>query len=461
MTTTDPSVTAEEFARMPTVESYLRRDREPAPPAILLERSTEDLGNARIPKETYTSREIHEREKRLLWKKAWLMACRENDIPRVGDQVPFDIVGQSVLLIRSEKGLRAFHNTCQHRGNKLVTEPTSASGVRCSFHGWSWNLDGSIRSVPCRWDYPGMTDQEIRLPEVRVATWNGFVFINFDPDAAPLEDFLGEEVLRHWEHWDRTRAWKAAHIGKVVPCNWKLTLEAFLEVYHTVATHPEALFGSGDCNTQYDMYGLHQRLITAMGVPSPHLGDVPAQDVVDNLLGDTGASSMFGEEVELPQVGDDGNARQAVADFTRAGLGARTGVDFSGVSDSEMVDIIQYFVFPNFQPWGGYSYPMAYRVRPNGDDHRSSIFEMMLLVPVADDAELPRDAPLRMTDPELPWGAEAELGGFGPVADQDMFNLKKIQAGVESDGFSGMRYSNVQERNVRNFHRNLARYLDG
>jgi phenylpropionate dioxygenase-like ring-hydroxylating dioxygenase large terminal subunit len=467
-TDTSHTVSAEVRESMPTVASYLEQDRGHIPDA-LFEQSTRDLGNEPVDKKVFTSREIHELEKERLWKRAWLMACRENDIPEVGDRVVFDIVDQSVVLVRSAPDtIQAFHNVCMHRGTRLVDDsvgdPLTGTQFTCSFHKWSYNLDGSIKQIPCRWDFPEVRDEAVHLSEVRVGSWNGFVFVNLDPTGVSFEEFLGETVPRHFQSWPREQAVKVAHIGKVIPCNWKLAAEAFLEVYHIVATHPNFLPYAGDCNAQYDFWGPHGRMLSCVGVPSPHLGEIDdPQMIVDGMLGDA-VGNMFGDrEFEMPQLPEGATvdqARQLCADFVRQAMSAQFGVDFSQASDSEMLDATQYFVFPNFIPWAGNSFPINYRVRPNGDDHESSIFEVMVLAWLPEGTPRPKDAPLHMTPPDEAWGEVKELGGLGPIVDQDMVNLLKFQRGIKSDGIREVHFANYQERNIRNLHQTLGRYLE-
>lgn len=452
-------VSAEDPASMPTVADYLGADRG-TPAAVLFERSTTDLGNGTVPKEWFTSRAVHDREVERMWKKVWQMACRENDIPEVGNQIVYDIADQSVVIVRAAPDvIRAYHNVCQHRGNRLVDGCSTSDVLECSFHGWRWNLDGSLNRVPCRWDFPEVDDARYRLTDCAAATWNGFVFVNLDPAAAPLSEFLGETIPRHFEAWPRERAWKALHLGKVVPCNWKAAQQAFLEVYHTIRTHPVVLQSAGDANAQYDSWGPHMRMVSCMGVASPHLGDtVDDQTVVDTFIRDVVAGSE--NPVAIPEVAPGQTSRQVISDFLRGLLLAQTGVDYSAVSDAEVLDVIQYFVFPNFFPWGGYSFPLVYRFRPNGNDPDSCIFDVMLLARLPDGAPLPPDTPLQMTPADAPWADVKELMALGPILDEDMVNLKKIQRGLHSDGLREITFSNYQERNLRNFFGHLERVLE-
>lgn len=97
-----------------------------------------------------------------------------------------------------------------------------------------------------------MTEEEYSLPEVKVGHWGGFIFINPDPDCEPLEDFLGD-IDRHFGI-PFERRYKAAHLIKRLPCNWKIAQEAFMESYHVIATHPELLGSFGDVNSKYDVF---------------------------------------------------------------------------------------------------------------------------------------------------------------------------------------------------------------
>lgn len=449
---------------LPNIEKYWELDRG-NPPKFLVERSGEDLGNEPVRKEIFHSREYAEREHQRMWKRVWQMACRENDIPNVGDRIAYDIGDQSVILVRTVTGVRGFHNVCLHRGNRLVEDAENAPDIRCPFHGFSWDLEGRLAHVPCRWDFPELRDDKAGLSEVRVDTWNGWVFVNLDPDCGNLEDFLGKDVRRHWERWPAHRAWKAAHIGKVVPCNWKLAIEAFLEVWHVSTTHPQMIPYLDDVGSQYDSYGPHARFISPFGAPSPNLeGELGADGVVAAMLEDTFAGNFSGDREGgsgFPTLQPGQHPRHLLADVIKDVLHAQTGRDYSGDSDMEVLDGIQYYIFPNLVSFAGFGYPLNYRVRPNGDDPKSCLFEVMVLTYLPDGADLPPDVPLRMTPVDEPWSAAPEMGGMGPVMEQDALNLARLQRGIASDGIKTVRFGNYQERTLRNLHQHLDRYVEG
>ena len=148
-----------------------------------------------IPKERYVSRDFFDLEMERLWPRVWQMACREEEMPRTGDFLEYVIGDQSILVTRSEPDtMRAFYNTCPHRGTRLAAGVGNfATGeIRCRYHAWRFELDGTNKEVVDRFDFPPtMTDADVCLNQIQVGRWGGFVFINMDPHCESLESFLG------------------------------------------------------------------------------------------------------------------------------------------------------------------------------------------------------------------------------------------------------------------------------
>ena len=257
----------------------LAEDSHPVPEYLLRDAPLEAGQPTRVPVSRYTSREWHDLEIEKLWKRVWQMACHEDDIPDVGDYLVYDLADLSYLVVRvAEDEFKAYYNACLHRGRLLRQEDGKrARDLRCAFHGWTWNLDGTLKEIPCQWDFPYVNTDEQSLPEVKVANWGGFVFINPDPDAEPFEDFVGD-LESHFTLLPYEKRYKEAHVAKVLRCNWKVAQEAFMEAYHVVATHPQILAGICDANSKYDVFGNYARAITPNGVPSPHLSHVPEEE---------------------------------------------------------------------------------------------------------------------------------------------------------------------------------------
>jgi len=420
-------------------------------PKVLRLTSPMAPGPQRVSAERYTSRAFHELEREKVWKKAWQMACREEDLVEVGDHVVYDVAGLSFLVVRSAPGeIKAFYNACLHRGRQLRESDGRVHELRCAFHGWCWGLDGALKEVPCQWDFPDVTPAKYRLPEVKVGTWGGFVFINPDPSCEPLETYVGD-LTRHFERWPLEQRFKEAHVAKILRCNWKLAQEAFMEAYHVVATHPQLLAGIGDANSQYDVFGNFSRAITPNGTPSPHVTWQPSeQDMLDAMLD----RNLDEPPALVVQQGE--TARQVAGRARRESLRGVLGKSADLLCDAEMDDSFYYTLFPNFHPWGAYN-RIVYRFRPNGDDHRTCIMECMYLSPYT--GERPPPAKIHWLGPDDDWTDAPELGLLARVFNQDVFNLPKVQAGLEAMKVPEVVFANYGETKPRHFHQVLDRFL--
>jgi len=279
------------------------------------------------------------------------------------------------------------------------------------------------------------------------------VFVTVDPEAASLEDYL-EILPEHFASWDLGERYLSAHVVRVVPCNWKVALEAFIESYHTVAVHPQLLKTSGDTQTQYDVYeGVRHvnRMITPVGIASDHVQHVGEQDILDAMF-------LTKDDADAV-VPTGGTARQVLAERTRRQLAERTGGDYSAVTDCEALDAIEYFVFPNFVPWAGYTTPLVYRFRPHGDDHSAAEMDVMLLEPVPVTGPRPPAAPTRHLEAGQRWADAPELGYLGRILDQDTATLARVQHGLQAAGSPDVTLARYQESRIRHFHATLGEYL--
>jgi phenylpropionate dioxygenase-like ring-hydroxylating dioxygenase large terminal subunit len=423
---------------------------------VLQEVAYQYLGSEDIPAERYTSKAWHDLEVERVWRRTWQVACREEELPNPGDMVVYDVADASIVVVRSDSGaIRGYHNACLHRGATLRAVSGFAPELRCPFHGFTWSLDGELTAVPCQWDFPHVQAEEFRLPEVLVSTWGGWVFINMDLEAMSLEEHLGS-FPEHFP-WPQEDFSKQAHVAKVLRCNWKVALDAFIESYHVIATHPQLLTMLGDANTQYDIYPGEprwNRMITAQGVPSPHLPEMmDEQSVMDSMIG-----QFMGEGAYFP-VPEGQTARSMLGMMQRGQLQALLGPD-AVVSESEAVDAIEYYVFPNFVPWGGYS-RINYRFRPYGDDPDVCVMDVMLLSPCAPGKPRPAPAPVHWLDVDDDWTEAPELGPLAMIFVQDAANLPRIQRGLHATRKPGITLGDYQEARIRHYHQELERWITG
>lgn len=445
----------------PSLQSILQKDPQPAPQAWRSETSCY-LGSYDLPKERYLARAFHEREKEKVWSRTWQVACHVQQIPKVGDYIVYDIADRSVLVVRvAPDEIRAFYNACLHRGRQLCVGRGNTRAFRCPFHGWTWDLKGALKRITAEWDFAHVDKAEYALPEVRVATWGGFVFINFDRNAPALNDYL-EGLPEEFAAWPLENRYLAGHVVKLIRCNWKIALEAFLESYHVDPTHPELVDTTGFAETQYDVYPDKRhvnRMITPMGVPGTAVARSWSQEklaatqakIMGMLLKDSKDQASF----KLPE---GMTARAFAAQEIRRKV-AETGVDLSGLSDSEVIDGVQYFLFPNFVPWAGFGFPIMYRYRPNGDDHETCIMDLYILAPWPEGKPMPPAGPTTVLGLDQPMAEAAELGVAGPLYDQDMANLPHVQQGLRSLQ-KGVTLANYQEVRLRHLHQTLDWYLD-
>jgi phenylpropionate dioxygenase-like ring-hydroxylating dioxygenase large terminal subunit len=444
-------------SRGPSVQEVLARDVNPPPDCLRVDAPARHLGLEDVSIDRYFSKDFHDREVEKVWRKTWQMACRLEEIPDVGDHVVYEIVHDSVIVVRvSDTEIRGYINSCLHRGTQLRAQGGNVRHFKCPVHGMTWGLDGTVSGIPCAWDFPHIDRDRFCLPQVKVGLWGGFVFINFDEHCEPLESYL-EILPEHFKAFNLEDRWKAVHGAKIMPCNWKLAQEAFMEGFHIATTHPQSVGYTGDTNTQYDVFepGRHvSRFIMLEGVASPALGEVPQDKIVADMQRDIGFYSN-----KPITVGPGETARARLAAHARNRITRSSGRDFSQLSDCESVDLIQYLLFPNLSPWGGMATPLVYRFRPHGDNPEESIMEIMLLFAKGPDGSHPPPVKPTWIGIEDSWHKVPGIGSAADVTDQDTENLKRIQRGVRASRRKGVVLSNYQESRIRHFHQTLDAYL--
>lgn len=414
----------------------------------------------------YFSTEFAALEKEKIWKRVWQFACREEDIPKVGDRTPYTVGPLSYMIVRTAPGtIKAFLNTCLHRGTRLCDGSSSGAHIRCPFHGWEWNLDGELRHIPSRWDFPRVSDEDYRLKEVKVGTWGGFVFINPDRDAGPLEEALGV-LPSHFASWGPEKHFTFARARKRIRANWKIAMEAFLESYHTIETHQQILQTLADASTQYDVWDDGKshvsRLYSPMAVPSPHLGDEASKE--EAALGLAASFMMPGMEQFAFKLEPASSLtpRAQLAQWRRNLLNTFTGADYAAWPDALLLDAIQYWMFPNFCPWYGEGGPIVYQFLPDPTDPQLSVLDVRILAPKPAFGKCPPAAlPVELGLDDSFTDNVPLFGGLSMIFDQDMANIPRVQAGVATAHESGTQliFGRYQEMRVRYLHEILDRHI--
>ncbi|MGI9326103.1 MAG: aromatic ring-hydroxylating oxygenase subunit alpha [Pseudomonadales bacterium] len=442
----------------PNLKDMLLRDASPPPPAFL-EESYEFLGDADVPYSHYTSTEYAKAEFDRMWPKVWQMACREEQIPETGDYQVYDIGDQSAIVTRTESGtIKAFYNACMHRGTALKEADSAGycASFRCPFHGWIYSLDGELIELPEDWDFPHVNSKSHGLREIRVDTWAGFVFINFDDDAAPLTDFLGV-LPRHFADFGIAERYIETHVRKRLPVNWKAAEEAFMEAYHVKETHAGGQEFS-EVTTQYDVFADNvNRFIHTVGSPNPRRPvALTEQELMQELWGRRSLESD-----PCPELPEGMTARDCYAKHVQSMLGAEYQQDFSDYSTSQTLDSIEYFLFPNLFIFPGLALPMVYRFRPDPKDPDFSWFDLYMLRPKQPGTPAPACPEPIILDVEDSYTVAEGLGRLGAIYDQDTGNMAAQTRGFKSNAKSGQTLGNYQEVRARHLHQRIEDYLNG
>jgi len=421
----------------------------------------------RIPTPRYFDAEFYALETERLWPHVWQMACRLEQIAEIGDWVEYTNLGKSVIVVRTKDGVKAFHNACRHRGVPFVGEGGHGNcktpGFICPFHGWRWNLEGKNTFVYGRhmFSEDQLDPADLALRACRVETWGGCAFINFDDDAPSFRDTIGPVADRLEAHGVgnlRAEWWYQT----VLPANWKVAMEAFMEGYHVMRTHPQLQQAAPMLYNA--MYGMDTG---GIGVPiNPNLSvrdNIKAQIKHLGLLSE-GMSGMVHEkeveiarqlaDVELPEDPQQavmmwyGILNHQITEQLRAR--GENVPDLNAVAVSDPINAVE-FLFPNTFLLPMFSSVSAYRIRPLGPE--SCMFELWSLTHVAEGVE----HETVMEPKVLPYDSQ----DFPPIPRQDYANIPIQQKGLHAIGFDFMRLSKDIEGLISNYNRIIDGHLKG
>ncbi|HEY3493640.1 MAG TPA: aromatic ring-hydroxylating dioxygenase subunit alpha [Polyangiaceae bacterium] len=396
-----------------------------------------------ISRERYTSSDYAAREWRRVWSRVWLLAGRLADLPKPGDRLTYECAGECVVIVRQEDGgVRAFFNSCPHRGRELCESGRAGGdGIRCAYHGWEWELDGSPRRLPLGRGFGGMGER-LRLAEARVETFLGFLWVNFDPGARPLSEYLGSLASELAPH--RLEEFALVDDFSVeLPCNWKVAMDAFSEGYHVPTVHPQ-LADVIDVERQTITLYEHHHLIVQpfVGLDPGAVAALPAE--VSAMLKQMG--------IELPAAAAGADVRAEIHRAIRAWAGTR-GFDLSGLKDEQLTANWTLNVFPNLSMSG--VFPHRYflsRHRPHPHDPRRMFFDFQ---------EYER-TPRAGTKVARPAHRAFRYGErpLGETVAQDLENCVRVQRGLESPSLRERPLLLGDfERGVAHMHALLDRYL--
>lgn len=351
-----------------------------------------------IPGGRYSRQDFYDAEFAAVWRGGWVCAGRDDDIREPGMFRLFDKLGAPIILVRGkDRRLRAFFNSCRHRGAPVVRGACGkASLLRCQYHSWSYGLDGRLIGVPDERDFQGLDKTQRGLLEVRCDVWDGLVFVSLAPDAPPLETYLGS-VMQDMASCGLAGMRTLDRRSFVVNCNWKAAIDAFLEVYHVRTIHPETVGA------------MLSATAAAMGI-LPH-----GHSRLVNRRNMTGVN--FGEYGGAPD-------NRAMPDVFRE-------------------NAIAFHVFPNLvMPVDTVGFPLLL-FWPRGP-HQCEM-EAIFIGPDWGEGDRPAF-----------W--DDYLVVYEQLLNEDLMNLEGIQASLNSEAFTGMMI-NYQERRIYWFHEEIDRRI--
>jgi nitrite reductase/ring-hydroxylating ferredoxin subunit len=439
----------------------------------------EDLSEpVTFPVEAYISPEYAHAEREKLWPKVWQHAGRVEEIPNVGDYITYDILDDSILIVRTATDtIKAFYNVCSHRARQLVDVPQgthSACGAKkqfvCGFHGWRYDLDGKCVFKLDESDWKGvLTEKRTHLNQIKVDTWGGWIFVNLDANCVSLREYLepAAGILDPFEFSKMRYKWRQ---WVIFDCNWKTAIEAFMEPYHVAGTHTQLLkYG------QYYAYSAAHKLhgVSGFDERDPELKMKQSSTITRAGLGADARVSTYDLQREIYTTVNNAsttetlvNAAKRLVDELPEGTAppdvikhwlasaraddAARGVVWPTITPEQMsVAGLAWSIFPNMSILQGITFALCYRARPYGADPNKCIFESFAIERFPEGQE-----------PKTEWiYAEPTAEKWGLVLSQDFSNMAAVQRGMRSRGFKGTMPNPHQERKVINFHHNLAKYM--
>ncbi|CCA94350.1 aromatic ring-hydroxylating dioxygenase subunit alpha [Novosphingobium sp. PP1Y] len=418
----------------------------------------------RINPEWFWSPERAEQEWEHLWTRVWHMGPREEEIPEEGDVFIHTLGRESLLFARvGDDEICGYYNVCRHRGNRLLLGedgPSFAPKFTCAFHGWTYELDGSLSHVPYRerFDQKVISDPACTsLRTFRTERFAGWVWYTLDDEAPSLREYLGPLASR----LDAYRMEKATIVDYKTfefGCNWKTTFDAFNESYHFQTLHSEIL-AWGNEDAPITLLGIHSYMVNEYGRPSKLYSEQEALNpALESLLTANGIdpTTFTGKATEV---------RRSVQVAKRAKQG-QVVFPYENLSDSQLSDAYHYMLFPSthFNLFPEFYVTLRYRPHPDGDPEKM-YFDFIMCAPLEDGETV---APYQhrvvrggeeSVEDVLKWGVRKHPI-VNEVLGQDVELVEHVQKGQRSRSFTDAILSS-DERRIEHFHHNIDELIRG
>ncbi len=242
-----------------------------------------------LPPSSYSSQAFYDREVETIFHRKWLLIGRTDEWKKPGDFRTFDRFGYSfVVVLNQEYELRAFANTCRHRGSMLTEGEGNARGLRCPYHSWLYNLDGELVAAPGMESAVGFDKCDYALRGIKLDVWQSFVFVNFDPACGPLLAQIGDLDAR-FAPYDFANVETVGGTEYVVAANWKAYVENSMEWLHHPTVHKASVFSRVETVERVAVAGAPGDYVMiqsrANGVSRAVMGDAKSFPPVSTLTG--------------------------------------------------------------------------------------------------------------------------------------------------------------------------------
>jgi phenylpropionate dioxygenase-like ring-hydroxylating dioxygenase large terminal subunit len=253
-----------------------------------------------VPAARYSDPAFAKLEDEAVFSRSWLMVAHTEELPEPGSYRRVEQLAKPVVLVRDQDGeVRAFYNTCKHRGAALVSDVAGSTGRRltCPYHNWVYSLEGELVGYPEANNFADLDRDCLALTSIRCETWGPLIFINLDPHAAPLHEFLGQVALDLSELGEGDgRVRLVEHRSRPVPVNWKVPVDANIETYHVNYVHKDtAGKGLRQAATGIQLLGNgHSRML--IGLQDGVSFDAPLEHLFEGV-GDLPLSGTFSYHV--------------------------------------------------------------------------------------------------------------------------------------------------------------------
>jgi phenylpropionate dioxygenase-like ring-hydroxylating dioxygenase large terminal subunit len=424
-----------------------------------------DDGTDRLDPKRYYDPAFMEKEWSRMWTRVWNLAGPVTDLREPGDYFLYDIGNESIIVVRTEADeIKAFYNVCPHRGNRLAFEDFgSVNQFACSFHDWKFNLEGVCTEITDK----DMFRKEVLchgtdLSEVRCETAAGLIFINMDPEAKPLAEFL-KPILPQLELYDIGKMYAVRHVRSEWAANWKTGVDAFYELYHLQTVHPETRCVMEGYYAQYDVYenGM-TRMIVPFALPSSKFPDqVTVNEGIQSMLKDAGIDPATYKGTAQDARGDIQKVKRA--------RGKRLGLNYDRFTDAQLSDSFPYGIFPNVQIGAHPECVFIMRFLPHASDPNIFYYDTITMFLPVDEPNYTAPAWMGLPDgtdltgairPDVDFFPVEQKPDLGLVLNQDAELLPEVQKGIRSRGFKGALWSE-QEIRLRHYQVELDRYING